>query len=930
MQKEVRFGGLATNPSDYDAADGQLSASQGLVNEDNALRPIWQPEVVGTSLGDRRVLFLHATSKYRHYIVVESIEGGENERLMWIAEEYLKGDYSEQEVIDHLVTIKDDIGTVVTVNAVGNTLIVITNTGMHYIRWKNSEYKYLGQQPPEMEIQFGVTGTHAANYPGLFKAGAGRGVGYAAHCTPTTDDMTDAVWAMISTTNKIITDAGHFYAPFVIRYCYRLFDGSMVMHSAPVFMPITAPNTYCVEDLRGWVDTNGVVHNINAGGYIEIGESGRYDLGTRYAYRYQPNNVSLVYKATCSEIETIKNEWSDIVKSVDVFVTPPIIREKTDVFPMGYTIKAPVYNYYLDKLDVRQLKLDINPFTTDLDSEHIWDVTRFCVRDFQMLTEAEYLEKIKTANTFYKISSFDLSRDELLVDGGWHDVPIGTGVLSSLATQEAMVDDYRTHNILMPHYNDEGVSYASLFSYNNRLNVSGVDDKLFKGFDLRTMIPYDSRVDNPGHGTVLPIKKAVVYIQTEDGEKIVERDMDTMVWKAALMNQPLFYPDRRAKKLLLKIRTALNVYTWYGFDMTESPMLNGAYTMGGIYEDISTEQGHNPLPNPVPAPTTPTKGSDIENTVNKIYTSEVDNPFYFPALTINSVGTGEIMATTTTTKALSQGQFGQFPLYAFCSDGVWALEVDSEGKYTAMHPVTRDVCTNINSITQIDNAVLFVTDRGIMLLQGSETTCLTDGIIGEEAFDPATLPHLSHFRDMDGNKMAMTHDFLAGCRMVYDYQHQHIIVYHPDKPFAFVLSMKSKLWGMMESDLATTLNSYPEALAINKQGRLVSFAGTTQEDVQGLVVTRPLKLGAPDIYKTIHTMKQNGMFAKGHVQTLLYGSRDQHKWYLIASSVDEWIRGLRGTPWRWFRIALLTDLRKGESVSSATVAFETKETDKLH
>jgi hypothetical protein len=111
---------------------------------------------------------------------------------------------------------------------------------------------------------------------------------------------------------------------------------------------------------------------------------------------------------------------------------------------------------------------------------------------------------------------------------------------------------------------------------------------------------------------------------------------------------------------------------------------------------------------------------------------------------------------------------------------------------------------------------------------------------------------------------------------------------------------------------------------------LVSFGDTDQSTVEGLIVTRPLKLGAPDIYKTIHTMKQNGMFQKGHVKTLLYASRDQHKWYLIASSVNEWIRGLRGTPWRWFRIALLTDLSKGESVSGAMVEFEAKETGKMH
>ena len=385
------------------------------------------------------------------------------------------------------------------------------------------------------------------------------------------------------------------------------------------------------------------------------------------------------------------------------------------------------------------------------------------------------------------------------------------------------------------------------------------------------------------------------------------------------------------------------VAKWYEFYMEECPLINGAVTHGGIFADIS--DAGNPLPASMsPAPGDIPAGSDIELTINKVYTSEVDNPFYFPALSINSVGTGEIMATVAATKALSQGQFGQFPLYAFCTDGVWALEVGADGTYTSMKPVTRDVCTNIDSITQLDNAVLFVTDRGIMLLQGSDTVCITDGILGEAAFNVATLPHItdSNIRPSIKNKdLTMSHAFLAGCRMIYDYEHQHIIIFNPETktrggvttdvyPYAFVYSLKSKMWGMMENNMVVNVNSYPEAMAINKSNKLVSFGDTDQTSVEGFIVTRPLKLDTPDLYKTVHTMKQNGMFQKGHVKTLLYASRDQHKWYLIASSVNEWIRGLRGTPWRWFRIALLTDLSKGESVSGAMVEFEAKETGKMH
>ena len=125
-------------------------------------------------------------------------------------------------------------------------------------------------------------------------------------------------------------------------------------------------------------------------------------------------------------------------------------------------------------------------------------------------------------------------------------------------------------------------------------------------------------------------------------------------------------------------------------------------------------------------PTASPREQRIIDLPNKIYTSEINNPFHFPVLGINTIGTGTILGISSAVKALSEGQFGQFPLYAFTSEGVWALEVSNTGSYSARQPVTREVCINTNSITQIDNAVLFATNRGIMLISGSTAQCISE------------------------------------------------------------------------------------------------------------------------------------------------------------------------------------------------------------
>jgi hypothetical protein len=262
--------------------------------------------------------------------------------------------------------------------------------------------------------------------------------------------------------------------------------------------------------------------------------------------------------------------------------------------------------------------------------------------------------------------------------------------------------------------------------------------------------------------------------------------------------------------------------------------------------------------------------------------------------------------------------------------------------------------------------VLFTTDRGIMLISGSNSQCISDSINSQEAFDIDVLPGITSLVD---DRIATVIDFvpfktfLLKAKMLYDYTHQRIIVYNPNRRYAYVYSLKSKQWGLMQSDIKDSINSYPDALALvsvpvtasdapsdvsdtpsdvseaspsessssNESETTPSAINTvynfSQEDTQlsvltpQLLVTRPLKLDAPDLLKTIDTVIQRGYFRKGHVKTILYGSRDLFNWKLIYSSTDHYLRGFRGTPYKYFRIALLCSLTKDESIFGCTVQY---------
>ena len=90
----------------------------------------------------------------------------------------------------------------------------------------------------------------------------------------------------------------------------------------------------------------------------------------------------------------------------------------------------------------------------------------------------------------------------------------------------------------------------------------------------------------------------------------------------------------------------------------------------------------------------------------------------------------EIFGTALATKALSTGQFGQFPLYVFTDNGIWAMQMNQLGTFSSSHAVSMDVAKK-GTILALDQAVAFVTDKGLLLITGSDIRNLSPNMNGE-------------------------------------------------------------------------------------------------------------------------------------------------------------------------------------------------------
>ena len=891
MNKEVKYGGYTAVPSDYECPDGDLALSLNLINENGALAPVQSPICIH-NFADNSPVYIHQTATERIIILRNSRPTGST-----IAYSL----YDNMSDCSNLIDYDSNV-EINQFSSIGNILLILTNSGIDYFNWDADTHKYnpLGNAIPNIEISFGLQGKtemepsnpneyYSTNINSVLVADM-----YKEWVEETQRVITDAVMAKV---NKFIADhatnKGRFIFPFFVRYALRLYDGSLINHSSPVLMNAAsgeAPNILALS-----LDK-------------QDGGDNHYE---KMRFRVAAICHSLDYQVISSDeaLSILRSSWADIVKSVDLFISAPIytfdpdgkckifIEDDVDSFTSickavdAFDGKTENYKCY------KAFDLYRNVFYKDIHDDLKPHFNRRCQLPL-LPSGTSLVQKIKNNSLFYLLKSIkieDLTTQRTIVD-------VPDDYLGSLVNREVMTDDYDSHDLHIA---------SVAYNYNNRLNIANVTRRIFPGFSPKSSLCLND---------ASTFTYRIIYFIKENG-RTLKAEIPYSVFGEFDHNLFLYHPNPNVYRVVIYRRSPATKM------MLDCPMQQHDFLAGSFSFNETDSLPWKQISIADPEIAASTRSELLIHTPNKIYTSEVNNPFYFPVTGIVTVGSGEIRALSTAAKALSQGQFGQYPLYAFTTEGVWALEVSSTGSYSARQPITRDVCRNTDGITQLDSAVLFPTDRGLLIISGSQIRCISDLINCNYPFDIRRLPQFSHLHlqiGHDDDNCLPTlpfSDFMMHCRMIYDYVHQRVIVYSPDVSYAYVFSLKSNLWGMMFSTVQSHLNSYPEALAVDADNNLVNFSDRSNISVNTLFVTRPLKLDAADILKAVDTVIQRGNFHKGHVQSVLYGSRDLHSWHLIWSSKDHYLRGFRGSPYKYFRIAVIATLNADESIYGASVQF---------
>lgn len=315
------------------------------------------------------------------------------------------------------------------------------------------------------------------------------------------------------------------------------------------------------------------------------------------------------------------------------------------------------------------------------------------------------------------------------------------------------------------------------------------------------------------------------------------------------------------------------------------------------------------------------------------------NPLVFPATAAVSVGDSPILGITTSTRRSADGLFGDGQYYVLSEQGVWMLRL-SGGKWSAQQKATRagilpgtlPVCTS--------DAVAYLSGQGVMTLRGSKATCPSD-MLREPPFRFSSLPYAAEIiatePDLPTAAGEVPHwmgSKLREARMAYDAAHDRLWLFWPTGcqhpatqwPGALVCSLRSGTWGTAMARLSSVVCDGGKIWAtVCKDGvteaTRVDLSPTGRLPV--LLCTRPLSLGKRYAHKSVERLIIRGLFCHrgafgSHLGVALYGSNDLFHWHLISTSADQYLCCRRGTPYRWFRIAVIGRLLPGESIQEVS------------
>lgn len=786
MIKQIQLRGISRTPSDRLSEDGGLSESLNMYMDSAENAPAFVPEDKTAELGLPEDL-------YAERIFIHKTANYENYIVVQSDKvvAYTPGIEDEEPLLVMELAGGEKVNDI---TSVGNTLIVSTTANLYYILYKDRAYSFLGNKVPMPQIDL-----YAEKKAIAYVANGRLDFKLNQYQTPdawnnSSDEdllsLTEKVWDTDERSlKKSIIEflkRERFVSPRFVQYSVELNEGSPMV-SLPILVGAGEPfKTYVFADYSRY-------ETEDQGGNII------YDTMITHSIGFNPYSI----KAKLRNLSDLE-DWRDIITNIKIYISD-------DLYLLS--------EYKNEKL--RCISIDSTDDGQDLELQAKFSLDT-TMPDMDTILGMGALTYLCKSIPVTKFSAFSNEVKDL--SEGIDIVASEDYLPEKLYEKERLAVGDMTNYPIIPLSSD---------TYNNRLvAINNTAILTYTHHGLGSTIVNDESET-----------KYEIYF-------IVKRPTKELCFKADIVaslpqyGDLIFCPDQSCSQIVVKAERndqirylSLDAKPHPGLPCSYASIQSLIYNVDDLYNQMSEAQVQLPTINL------------MDEKDNSLFISPINNPFVFPTegrFTFQSKVLGVAVATT----ALSQGQFGQFPLYVFTEDGIWAMETAADGSFVSQKPLSREVCINPDSITSIDNAVVFVTAKGVMMIQGSQVMNISPYMNGKHFVPSKDIQDLISNQEGFCNLVSAISDedsfmsFIKEARVAYDYPGQRLIFINPsERNMQYIYKIDTQTWhkSMFEGlYLYRPLNSFPECLVqtepTNKDTILIHFSSSSIKNKASMIM----------------------------------------------------------------------------------------------
>lgn len=809
-------------------------------------------------------IYIHTASKHKFCIVHQEFQGLETISLYGINSNGMAVILD----LDPILYQKQFGEEIVSISSLNNVLIVCTTQQKLYYVWKDEKYI-------NVSINLDNNGVLKANvYQDLNEDNTRKIHTYDSFQWSVVYDSALMIRDTYTNLLKASREFGLYSGLSFFRYAVKMFDGSYLYYSNIDFADTNGDK----GDANG-SDINNLVFTLI--GKHEANNTKSYKIGSCI------NNLGHhIIDIDFSNLSNIKELLDlNIITSIDVYMTRPILQidldcEKTELKScsdlgmnnINYTNSGANYTIYYLR----------NP-----------------------INKTAVLDQI-TNGIFYKVKSFGKDAVNKAVNSNVNKLTaeILYKDIETLTSNETLVTDNGRNEVL----------FKDTYTYNKKQHIYDLVYNIFNGYTY----PKGGGSTDPNAlsfqricsaigvvgGTMYAMVKgrynnqnfAVKIAITEPLRHLgYKYNFMTLQYRLRFYEPRLFiYPNMEGFELNVFISNGIDSKLIYKKGSDEIAFINNFGYIAKLYEDNNVKDYFNSsiyaragsdtiagyvidngvgyqaitesnLKMSVLTLNIPTLPIFDETIIRQIYLknvlqlTETDNPFIYPAK--NNYSFGEqltiILSVQSTVGQITETKFGLYPLYVFTDMGIYTMGVgEGEIAYANIIPINSQTITNKQTIN-IGNAIMYLADNGLNIIQGRETKLLSELVKGKPDskniiatfFDKAK--SIFGFKDNDISKEGFLEE-VKDAIITYDSSRNEVIF--SLEHYSYVYSGNNNYFAKITDTFDSSYTTSNEVVLGREGGHTIWLYGVDREsnDIlkRALIVTKPFNLGTRQ-YKKI-------------------------------------------------------------------------------